>query len=215
MANAKRKCAQCKERFRVETGIITPVGFFCTHEHRMKYAYNSDNTSSLVEVGDKTRKKNNKAKLLELNRKSLNWQHKKTQKAFNKMRVLEELEWFAERGMKPTCISCGNELGGDQWCCGHFKTQGGNGRIRYDRKNTFIQHNHRCNKQLSGDIEGSHNTHGYKQGLINRFGVDEAYKIMAYCDSNTGPKKWSCDELEELRKQCNSRIRELQQRLAA
>mgnify|MGYP000088403688 CR=1 FL=1 len=56
-------------------------------------------------MGDKTRKKNNKAKLLELNRKSLNWQHKQTQKAFNKMRVLEELEWFAERGMKPTLFN--------------------------------------------------------------------------------------------------------------
>lgn len=215
MANSKRRCTKCKTYEPVENGVITPVGFFCSHDCKISYAIDSNNKNKLVSVGHKTQKKQTRTALLELNRKSLNWQHKQTQPVFNKMRVLEELQWFSERGLKPTCISCGNELGGDQWCCGHFKTQGGNGRIRYDRKNTYLQHNHRCNSQLSGDIEGTHSTHGYKQGLINRFGQQEANSIMEYCEQNTGAKKWMCDELEEMRKEFNEKIRVYQGKLAA
>ena len=46
-------------------------------------------------------------------RRDLKWQHKLTQKTFNRMRVLEELLWFKERGLEPECISCGRPLGGD------------------------------------------------------------------------------------------------------
>ena len=76
----------------------------------------------------------------ELNRRTLNWQHKQTQPRFNRMRVLQELKWFRDRGLEPTCISCGKPLGGDQWCCGHFKTRGAQSGLKYDPMNAYIQH---------------------------------------------------------------------------
>lgn len=174
-----------------------------------------NNKSRISAVSIKVEKKYSAGKLRELNRKSLKWQHDQTQPVFNKMRRLQELKWFADRGMQPTCISCGKPLGGDVWACGHFKTQGGNSRLRYDPINSYLQHNRRCNKELSADLAGTSTTHGYKQGLINRFGSEKAAEIEAYCSANTHPKKWMCDELEDLRKGYNETIRLLEQDLAA
>lgn len=150
----------------------------------------------------------------EFNRRDLTWQHKQCQRVFNRMRVLEELQWFRQRGMEPECISCGKTR--MDWCCGHFKTRGAQSNLRYDRTNTFLQCNKACNESLSGNIEGTKTSRGYKQGLVERFGEAEAQRIIDYCESNTSPVKWGWQELEALRKEWSQRIRELESgRLAA
>ena len=213
MANSKRKCAQCGERKPAVEMFIRGAQAFCNSESYISYA--TKKSLALVKKGEKMRDKQNASELKELNRNNLSWQHKQTQPAFNRMRVAEELQWFADKGLAPTCISCGGTLGGDQWCCGHFKTQGGNSRLRYDRKNTFLQHNVRCNKHLSGDIAGTHNTHGYQKGLIIRFGQERGQTIIDHCESNKGPKKWECDEVEAMRKVFNQVKRDLTKDIAA
>jgi hypothetical protein len=144
----------------------------------------------------------------EFNRKDLGWQHKNTQPVFNRMRVIEELKWFNDAGIEPTCISCG-KINMD-WCCGHFKTVGAQGILRYDRNNTYLQCNRYCNMGLSGNIAGNKNTRGYKQGLIDRFGKNEAAKIFDYCEQNNNAKKWEWQELEEMRMNFFKRIKELE-----
>lgn len=214
MANAKRRCTQCKTYKPATSMQIKPAGAFCDMKCLMTYANDKKNTDRLVKIGRKEANKQLSKKKSDLNRSTISWQHKQTQKTFNKMRVTEELEWFADRGLEPTCISCSGTIGNDQWCCGHFKTQGGNSRLRYDRKNTFLQHNHRCNLNLSGDIEGTTSTHGYKLGLIKRFGEIEGNKIIDYCASNVGPKKWTCEELEDIRSQFSLTTRKILKRAA-
>jgi hypothetical protein len=135
------------------------------------------------------------------------------QKTFNKLRRLQELKWFDDRGMEPACISCGKPMGGDIWCAGHFKTRGAQSGLRFDPKNVYLQHNRRCNSDLSGDIYGTKTTHGYLQGLRNRFGDEEAQKIIDYCETNTETRKWTCDELIAMRKEWNKQIRELENEL--
>lgn len=155
-----------------------------------------------------------RAERREFNRRDLRWQHKQCQRVFNRMRVLEEIEWFRERGMEPECISCGKTR--MDWCCGHFKTVGAQSNLRYDRSNTYLQCNRYCNSGLSGNIEGNKNTRGYKRGLVERFGEEGARRIIDYCESNTAPANCDWQELEALRKQWNQRIRELERgRLAA
>lgn len=66
---------------------------------------------------------------------------------------------------------------------------------------------------LSGDIEGTKTTRGYKQGLKDRFGEVEGQKIIDYCESNTAPVKWSWEELEKMRSSFNKRIREMEKLL--
>ena len=126
------------------------------------------------------------------------------------MRKLQEYKWFSDRGLEPTCISCGAEKGLDHWACGHFKTTGKTS-LRYDPLNTFLQHNVRCNKNLSGDIEGSNTTHGYKQGLINRFGKEKGESIIDYCESHHPDPNYTCEKLISMRKQFNIEIRKLEQ----
>lgn len=126
------------------------------------------------------------------------------------MRVLQELLWFHERGMVPTCISCAKPLGGDQWCCGHFKTQGGHPELRYDPKNTYLQHNHHCNQRLSADIGGTKNTMGYLAGLKHRFGEEEGQAIIDYCESHHPAKNYTCDQLEEMRAEFAAEVRRIE-----
>lgn len=194
--------------------IIKGSQAFCSQDHWIENQVK--NKDKLIKKGmriqastKKQKEKENRKALRELNRRDVRWQHKQTQPIFNKMRVLEELLYFQDLGIEPTCISCGKELGGDQWCCGHFKTVGAQGRLRYDSKNTYLQHNRYCNMGLSGDIAGTKNTHGYIAGLKIRFGEVEGQRIIDHCESNTAPYKWTWEEVEEIRIKCNARIREL------
>ena len=124
--------------------------------------------------------------------KDLKWQHKQTQPVFNKLRKLQELKWFKDKGLEPECISCGKK--DMDWCCGHLKTVGSQGALRYSEINSYLQCNRYCNMGLSGNINGNSSTRGYLVGLVHRFGAVEAARITDYCDVNR-VKKWTCEEL--------------------
>ena len=158
--------------------------------------------SATVKVKTIQDKLNRKA-VRDLDRQSLPWQHKQTQKVFNELRRLQEFKWFSDRGLEPVCISCGKPLGKDQWCNGHFKSVGASGRLRYDFMNSYLQHNHRCNQQKSGDVKN------YELGLLSRFGKDEGRFIINYCETNNKPIKRTWQELEELRSTFNKEIKTL------
>lgn len=145
--------------------------------------------------------KANRKAVLDLNRRDRRWQHKQTQPVFNRMRRLEELLWFQERGIEPYCISCRNTH--MDWACGHFITVAAAGRLRYDPRNTFLQCNMNCNSAKSG-ARGD-----YEEGLIFRFGDHEGQAIIDYCKSNTGPRVWDWLELENMRIEFAARSREL------
>lgn len=143
--------------------------------------------------------------------RDLGHQHDLTKVQFNRMRVMEEKLWFRERGIEPYCISCQHER--MDWSCGHYKTVGHQGNLRYDRMNTFLQCSYACNKNLSGNINGNKKSIGYKAGLLLRFGNDEGQIIIDYCDTHTEIKKWTWQELKELRAECAANIRQLEHEL--
>lgn len=211
MANSRKRCSHCKKYFPPESGIQRGTQFFCSKDHLIEYAAN--NTKSLASKGRKIERKQAKQKLKELNRKDIKWQHKQTQPVFNKMRVMQEKLYYLRQGKEPICISCSRPIGNDQWCCGHMKTVGAQGRLRYDPLNTHLQHNHYCNMNLSGDIAGTKNTHGYTRGILLRYGDERGKDVLDYLESNNSPYKWTCEELEELRERCNAEIRLLQKEL--
>ncbi len=149
------------------------------------------------------------------NEKDLKWQHKQCQPVFNKLRRLQELKWFADNNLQPICISCSGTIGGDTWCNGHYKSVGSSSSLRYDFNNSWLQHNFRCNSALSGDINGTATTHGYKQGLINRLGYETAAAIMEYCEANAAVvTRWTWQELEAMRKEWNVQIRAIEKHLS-
>lgn len=220
MAHRTKSCKHCKTRFEVEQGLQLPVGFFCSMNHAMTYAKMAQNRSRSNAKRKLMSRQPSKTKAThrgstDTKRQDVKWQHKRTQQAFNKMRVLEELVWFKKRGREPTCISCDKPLGGDQWCCGHFKTIGAHGALRYDRRNTYLQHNHRCNMHMSGDLYGTNTTRGMVQGIKDRFGEQEGQRIIDYCSQRMKPAKWDWQDLERMRKEFNQKRRELEKQIKA
>jgi len=146
-----------------------------------------------------------KVKKKEFNLNDVKYQHGLTQPVFNRLRVQEELEWFKSRGLEPECISCSKK--NMDWCCGHLKTRGAQSNLRYDKNNTFLQCNRYCNMGLSGNISGDKNTRGYIQGLFDRFGDKRAQEIIDYCETETSPRKFTGQELEQMRKEFNLQIK--------
>ena len=152
--------------------------------------------------------KANRKAVRDLNRRTLSWQHKKTQAVFNRMRRMEEFDWFQERGIEPYCISCRNTK--MDWACGHFvPVSAGSSILRYDPLNTWLQCNKNCNSAQSG------NRAGYEEGLVIRFGETRGREIIDYCKARTGAHKVTCEELEEMRAGFSIRVRELEAKAAA
>lgn len=207
MANKKRRCTSCKKYKEADKGIVAPVGFFCDKNCRYDYATKQTKTliSKSKKIEAKKKDKEFKERKAKFDLNDLPKQHKLTQTVFNRLRVLQELKWFKDRGLDPECISCGKT--NMDFCCGHFKSRGAQGNLRYDVNNTFLQCNRYCNMALSGNIEGNKNTRGYKVGLVKRFGGEEAKRIIDYCEKNTQIKKWTGSELQELRASFNKQIK--------
>ena len=209
MANSKRKCPYCKERQKADDMFIVGIQAFCNKDHYIEYQV--ENKIKLVEKGRKIKRKEATTARRDFNKKDIKWQHKQCQTVFNRLRVLQEKLWFKERGIEHYCISCLKT--NMDWCCGHFKTRGSQPNLRYDESNTFLQCNRYCNMGLSGNIAGNKNTIGYIAGLKHRFGLERATEIIDYCESNTKPVKWTCEQLEEMRKGWNEEIRRIEKLL--
>lgn len=144
-------------------------------------------------------KADNKKKKDDYYKSDLPSQHTKTQKVFNRVRKKQEYLRFAESGIEPECMSCGKTK--MDWCCGHYKTVGSSKALRYDEINTYLQCNNYCNRNLSGNIAGNATTRGYTQGLLDQFGKEDGQTIIDYCNRHQSDiKKWTCEEVEAIRK---------------
>jgi hypothetical protein len=202
MANSKRKCSY--HGIRIRDYIVVNNMAFCSYESAAKWGYaNKNKGEKKIRVAKKKQEVVNRKAVVELNRKTLKWQHKQTQPVFNKLRRLQELKWFSDRQLEPLCTSCRKPLGNDQWCNGHFKSVGANSRLRYDFKNSYLQHNNNCNKHKSGDASE------YEKGLVDRFGEKEGREIIDYCEINNSPIKRTWQDLEQLRKEFSKQIKNL------
>lgn len=201
------KCKHCKQPATIKINMANFCSVECAYKHARVL---QDRSRAKKERKARNQVKQNKKDLRELKRRNLDWQHELTQNSFNRMRALEELLWFKERGLQPECISCGKK---HDFCCGHFKSRGAYSAIRYDRRNTYLQCNAYCNRRLSANIEGTKHTRGYKAGLAERFGTDKAKEIIEYCEAQTQTVKYEWQQLEEMRKGFNAEIRKLERML--
>lgn len=208
MSGKAKKCkCGCGKDAELKVNMANYHSIDCAYNHARKL---QEQARKRKELKARRESKQNKKALRELNRRDLNWQHDLTQRSFNRMRVLEELLWFKERGLKPECTSCGK---GYDFCCGHYKSRGAYPAIRYDRRNTYLQCNAYCNRQLSANIDGTKHSRGYKVGLAERFGVEQAKEIIDYCESQTQTVKYEWQQLEQMRKEFNEEIRRLEKLL--
>ena len=99
------------------------------------------------------------------------------------------------------------------WHIGHYYSVGSSPALRYDRLNTHIQCSV-CNTHLSGNINGTATTIGYKSGIVNRYGDKKGVRVLFALDESKAKKhKWTWEEVENLRTEFNARTREIKARL--
>lgn len=216
MANSRKRCKFCREYFPAADMHVVPAGTFCTREHAEESVITRLN-EKIAKKKAKEKAKNDEWKATlpknkkELDRRSLTWQEDKTQTAFNKMRVQQELLWFYDRNIEPYCISCQKTK--MDFCCGHNQTRGSNSFLQFDERNTFLQCNKACNSSLSGNIYGNGHSIGYLEGLKLRFGEDEGQAIIDYCKNSPTVEKRTVEEFEALRKSYNAEYRRLAEKV--
>lgn len=200
------KCPICRQPATQRFGLK----LFCSLEHAAEWAKNAQIKSRAKKEREdrqsqRQQRKSDRERLAKL-KSSREWASE-CQDVFNKMRRLEELIWFKERGLEPTCISCQKPLGNDIWSCGHYKTRGARQDLAFDRKNTFLQHLMNCNKSKSGDIRG------FQIGLAARFGDEFAKQVIDYCEIVQPIPKRNTDDWIALKVEWNKEIRRLQKLL--
>jgi hypothetical protein len=116
-----------------------------------------------------------------------------TQKVFN--------EFIRLRDYLEPCISCGN-LDAPEWCAGHFRTRGAASQLRFNEDNVHKQCNKRCNLELSGNIGN------YRPRLIAKIGLERVEAL----ENDNSTKKWTREELDEIRAHYRAKIKEFKQR---
>jgi len=189
----KRRCLQCREYFDPDTMIKTPAGWFCGLDHAVAYAQ-----AKSLKQRQKAQKAAQKAHKRE--KRQLVENHYPTQ--FRLTRVAAQR--LANRlDQRLPCICCSAPRGTAQFCGGHYKTAGGHPELALDLRNIHGQRNRLCNQAKSGNIAGDKTSHGYKAGLVWRYGQ----ALVEYLESYREPAKYSCDELRKIRALYDAEVR--------
>lgn len=187
MANSKRKCVNCKERSRVDVGIVKGVSFYCGIDCMVAYG---------IKGAPKVKAKKQKADYAERVKrlKTAGDYIKEAQAAVNK--------YIRLRDRNKPCVSCGsnpsdsNLITGSRFDAGHYRSRGSAGHLRFNLLNIHKQCV-KCNRFNSG------NAVDYRIELINRIGLDNVNKL----ESNNEHKKFAVDYLERIKKIFNKRAR--------
>jgi transcriptional regulator of acetoin/glycerol metabolism len=116
---------------------------------------------------------------------------KRVQALFNKFIRL--------RDAKEPCISCGYTGNGRQWHAGHYRPQGRNGALRFNKLNCHKQCSI-CNNYLSGNLVN------YRANLIKKIGLEMVEEL----ENNNEVKRWTVQELQEMEAVLKMEIRELE-----
>ena len=105
--------------------------------------------------------------------------------------------FIRERDKHLPCISCGRFHNG-QWHAGHYRTVGAHPELRYSELN--------CSKQCSVCNNHKHgNIVDYRINLSKKIGVDK----LEWLEGNHEPKKYSIDELKEIKQYYKNKLKEL------
>ena len=143
MAKLKQcKASGCEEMFVQRNMQHTTHNYLCA-------------TAYAQEVTAKRKAKAKRRTVKEYNQTDVSWLKAEAQKRFN--------AYIRKRDEGNGCISCGNT--DRQMHAGHFKSQGGNGNLRFNEDNCHMQCSI-CNNHLSGNLIP------YKENLIKKIGQE-------------------------------------------
>lgn len=116
--------------------------------------------------------------------------------------------WIRARDAGLPCVCCGRHSAGHtrggEWDAGHYRSRGAAPHLRFDERNCHAQLK-QCNRYAAGNVVG------YRAGLIARIGL-EAVEAL---ESDHEPRKWSKDDLIEIRDAYRAKLRELKRTVNA
>jgi len=107
-------------------------------------------------------------------------------------------KWIRLTDEGKECISCGN-INPKGFDAGHFKKAEIYSGVIFDERNVHRQCS-KCNRFWGG------NELNYREGLIKRYGIDFVIELETYANE-TRNKKYTKDELVEIKKRYNEKIR--------
>lgn len=122
--------------------------------------------------------------------------HKEARFWFNK--------WIRLRDSDRPCISCGKpppdlsglHAGRD---CGHFRSVGSAGHLRYTEANAAGQCVH-CNQYMAGNYTG------FRKGQIERIGVEQVEAL----ENDNRPNKWQREQVRAIRDTYKAKCKQLE-----
>jgi hypothetical protein len=193
MANSKRRCTKCKTYEPIQNGVTTPLGFFCSHLCKLNYVIDSGNKLRIKAVSDKITRAQTKTKKESL--KTVSNYKNELQVIFNK--------WVRIRDRNNPCESCQRHHTG-QYHAGHYRSRGSCPELRYEPDNCFKQCAP-CNNHLSGNLIN------FRINLIKKLGI----KRVEWIEGPHEPKKYTIEQLKELKTVYKAKIKQLEQDIAA
>ena len=107
--------------------------------------------------------------------------------------------WVRARDADQPCISCGRHHQG-KYDAGHYRSVGSNPALRFEPLNCHRQCVP-CNQHKSG------NAIEYRIGLVARIGAE----AVAWLEGPHAPKRYSIDDLKQIKAKYRAMTRELQQ----
>lgn len=187
MANAKRRCRECKKYSVVECGIVLNGGYYCNFDCATRYAMVNKEKGKRIKHREQKR-------AFKASDKSL--RTKAAQTAFN--------AFIRERDALLPCLSCLEfreetaKHKGSNFHAGHYKSVGAKAELRFEELNCHKQCAH-CNNFLSGNMEN------YRLNLIDKIGLDK----VEWLEGPHEPKKYTCAELKEIEAEYKTKLKEL------
>ena len=113
--------------------------------------------------------------------------------------------YIRERDKNQPCICCGQPLVqgsiGGGYDCGHYRSTGSAPHLRFNEDNAHGQRKV-CNRYGAGRAVD------YRIGLVKRIGIERVEKL----ESDNEPKKWTIDELKQIKQKYKLKLKELKQK---
>lgn len=197
-----KRCAVCSAEFMPYQSMMKVCSVPCA----MKYAKDKEEEKAKKEWKKETRRRKE-----ELKTRS-DWLDEAEDAVRRYTRARDRL-FYQKQGRLPECISCGCNDPSIQYAAGHLKTKGSHPEFRLDLNNINLQCNRRCNSELSGNITGTKDTHGYLKGLEIKYGKEHAEWVIDYLNTYKPLPNWTIDQLKEIKQGFNQWARELEKEI--
>ena len=190
MANSTRRCKQCAEYKPAESGVKTPVAWFCCHAHAIEFA--REKSAKVRERKAKESDRSAKASIRKrkIDVKPLSWFREKAKRACH--------SYIRARDAGMPCPCCGATEAA-QWDAAHYRPAGVNSALRFDERNI-----HRC-CQVCNQHKGGNLT-PYRIWMVAKYGEEFVQSL----DSNHDIVRRTRQDLEAIEAEYKAKLKKLQ-----